>query len=130
MNILIALLNFLNLSNLLSLLYFVCAKYNFYFLWIENGSLTDLICINQIAIALTINIIIGVTARVCKVPRPKTGLAIVKESRFLDKVMVSILLVCCIVACISMSLSPFQYILACILHSLGVLNCSRIIKKL
>jgi len=125
----VILLKFVNLINLFSLLFFVCAKYNFCFLFIENGTLTNLICVNQIVIALTINIAIGIIARVYKVPRPETGLAIIRESCLFDKFMVPILLMCCIVACILMDLSPFQYLLICILQSFGVLNCSRIIKK-
>lgn len=130
MKILVILLNILNLVNLFSLWFAACSKYDMFILCVNGGTLTDQICVNQIAIAMFINLFIGFIARFLKVSRPKTGFAIIKESSLFVKIMVPVFGVGCFLYCIFMNLTTYKYFLVCFLHALGVFNCSRIIKKL
>ena len=130
MKIILSILKLINIINLLSMLMFIPGLYERLLLIISDTILTDNILVNQIVVALIANILIGLYAEMHKVQRPDTGSAIIKESTKTAKILTGISFIICISACIIFHLEPFQYLLVCMLQSLGVLNSSRTIAKL
>ncbi len=119
----------LNYINLFSLLSFIPAKFNLFLLTVENGTLTEYICVNQTVITIIISLFIGIIGTIRKIPRPETGLAIITDSDKAIKIAVPFILVVCLAAYIILKLSPL-YLLVCFMHAMSIFNSSRIIKKI
>ncbi len=108
---------------------FLPAQYGNTIMQVGSGTLTENICVNQIVFATTISVFIGIMGRIKKIARPETGLAIITESEKIMKILVPIFLIICFVAFAIMKLSA-EYLLVCVMHTMGIFNSSRIINKL
>ncbi len=122
-------LRILNSINMLAMLMFVFAFNGSFLITVENGTLTETICVNQIIIALVIAAVIGVIATIRKIPRPETGTAIIIKSSKDAKIISALLLIICLAAGIYLKLNLILYMFVCLMHAMGILECGRIIKK-
>lgn len=120
-------LKFLNLINILSLFTAIPLFFGFSLFKLDEGTLTENICVNQVFITLIVNIVFGVFARCKKLKRPETGWAIIKESSQGIRVIMFFTIVCCIIFAFVFHLNFVPYLLVCFLQAIGIMNCSRLI---
>lgn len=100
------------------------------FFVLQTDSAVSTLCANQFALAFIYGFSFFLYVRLEKIYTTRDGFEIIKNSENYMKFLVAVVLVVCIVfGCVHFKAEALQYIFLCLLHSLSVLACSGVIKR-